>query len=133
MKRTPGRKPLSVKRSPGTRRSASLSATAFPVNGTAPDVKARLEGAESWDWADTNYGLRTNKFATHITWSQVMCQPPPISHRPSLQPPIVPRVSPSSKSRSRPVSNIQHPISAALVRSAVLSHTLSRRPLQPPT
>lgn len=61
IKKTPARKPLSVKRSPGVRRSASLSATAPSVNGTALDVKALLEGAESWDWGDMEDDFLTPK------------------------------------------------------------------------
>ncbi|KAG2136828.1 Dna2-domain-containing protein [Suillus cothurnatus] len=60
-KKTPGRLLLSVKRSPVARRSASLSATSLPVNGTALDVNALLEGAENWDWADMEDDFMTPK------------------------------------------------------------------------
>ncbi|KAG1738190.1 AAA domain-containing protein [Suillus lakei] len=60
-KKTPSHWPLLVKRSPVARRSASLSATAPPVNETALDVKALLEGAENWDWADMEDDFMTPK------------------------------------------------------------------------
>ncbi|KAG2336117.1 hypothetical protein BDR05DRAFT_1006149 [Suillus weaverae] len=60
-KKTPGCWPLSVKRSPVARRSTSLSATAPPINETALDVKALLEGAENWDWADMEADFMTPK------------------------------------------------------------------------
>ncbi|KAG2362435.1 hypothetical protein BDR07DRAFT_1030989 [Suillus spraguei] len=61
MKKTPGRRPLSVKRSPVARRTASLSATIPLVNETALDVKALLEGAENWDWKDMEDDFITPK------------------------------------------------------------------------
>jgi DNA replication ATP-dependent helicase Dna2 len=39
----------------------SLFATAPPVNGPALDVKALLEGAENWDWADMEDDFLTPK------------------------------------------------------------------------
>lgn len=60
-KKTPVHLPLSVKRSPVARRSASLSATAPPINETTLDMKALLEGAENWDWADMEDDFLTPK------------------------------------------------------------------------
>lgn len=50
-----------MKHAPLTTRSLSLSATALPANDTALDMKALLEGAENWDWAEMEDDFLTPK------------------------------------------------------------------------